>query len=188
MKHVILTAAAAAALLAVPAPAQTPVRVGGFDSVELRGGGDILIRHGAEHRVTLLRGDPSLASFEVERDGTLVIQPCRTSCRNQNLRVEVVTPEVEAVAINGGGSIRIEGGFPREDSLAVAINGGGTIDARAVRARSVAAAINGGGLIRTSAERSLAASIRGGGAVRYLGDPEKTVSIRGGGTVTPDRP
>ena len=187
MNKLILIAAAGAAALAVPASAQTPIRVGGFDSVELRGGGEIVIRHGSQHRVTLLRGDPNLASFDVRHDGTLVIRPCRTSCRNQRLSVEVVTPEIEGVAINGGGMIRVEGRFPQEDSFAVAINGGGNIDARAVPARSVAASINGGGLIRTHAQRSLAASIRGGGAVTYTGDPRTTVSINGGGTVSRDR-
>ena len=180
-------AAALLALASIPAAAQTPIAVPRFDSVELRGGGELVIRHGPQQRVTLISGNRALAGFEVERDGKLVIRACRTSCRRQNLRVEVVTPELDAVAINGGGSIRIDGRFPREDSFAVAINGGGTIDARAVPARNVAAAINGGGRIRTAPERSLAASIRGGGAILYTGDPETAVSIRGGGTVTRDR-
>jgi hypothetical protein len=191
MNKPILAAAlalAAAGAAAIPgAVAQTPISVGRFEGIELRGGGEIVIRHGAQQRVTMLSGDRALASFEVDRQNRLVIRPCRTSCRNQRLRVEIVTPRLEAVAIHGGGSIRAEGGFPAEDDVAVAIHGGGTIDTRAVRGRSVAAAIVGGGLIRVAARDNLAASIHGGGAIRYVGNPQRTVSIHGGGAVTADR-
>ncbi|HEX8193910.1 MAG TPA: DUF2807 domain-containing protein [Allosphingosinicella sp.] len=188
MNKLILAAAALAGIAAVPgATAQTPISVPRFQGIELRGGGEMIIRHGAQQRVTLLSGDRALAGFDVDRQGTLVVRPCRTSCRNQRLRVEVVTPRLEAVAIRGGGTIRAEGGFPAADDVAVAVHGGGTIDTRAVPRRDVAAAVVGGGLIRVAAQRSLAASITGGGAIRYLGDPQKSVAIHGGGTVTPDR-
>jgi hypothetical protein len=179
--------AAAALALAAPAASQTPIRVGTFDAIELRGVGELVIRHGAEQRVTLLEGDRALAGFEVDEQGTLVIRACRTSCRNQRLRVEIVTPEVEAVAIHGGGAIRIERGFPAGDNLAVAVHGGGAIDARALPARNVAAAVSGGGSIRTAPGENLAASIRGGGAILYTGDPETAVSVRGGGAVSRER-
>jgi len=186
MNRIILAGAAALAL-AAPAAAQTPIRVGAFDSIELRGGGEVIVRYGREHRVTLTAGDPKLASIEVDRDRDLVIRPCRTSCRNQRLRVEIVTPALNAVAIHGGGTIRTEGAFPGRGSLALAVNGGGSLDARSLRADTVAAAINGGGRIRTSPGRTLAASVHGGGAVLYSGDPRTTVSINGGGTVSRDR-
>jgi hypothetical protein len=181
--------AAAAVLLpgsaAVPdATAQTPISVARFKGIELRGGGELVVRHGAQQRVTLLSGDRAQAGFDVDRQGTLVVRPCRTTCRNQRLRVEIVTPDLEAVAIRGGGSIRAEGGFPAGDDVAVAIHGGGTIDTRAVPRRTVAASIVGGGLIRVAARQTLAASIMGGGAIRYTGDPRTTVSINGGGAVT----
>jgi len=186
----LIVAAAALLPLAVAIPgatAQTPISVGRFDAIELRGGGDLVIRHGAQQRVTLLQGDRNLAGFDIERGRTLVIRPCRSSCRNQRLRVEVVTPRIDAIAIHGGGTIRAEGAFPAEANLAVAIGGGGTLDARAITGTNVAAAINGGGLIRTSASRSLAAVISGGGTISYRGNPEKTVAINGGGTVVPER-
>jgi hypothetical protein len=147
----------------------------------------VIIRHGADQRVTLISGDPALAAIEVERDGDLVIRPCRRSCRNQRLVVEVVTPRIEAVAITGGGAIRVEGGFPAHRALALAVTGGGTLDARQLHAADVATSVSGGGRIRTSPGRTLAASVRGGGAVLYTGDPHRTVVIDGGGSVTRDR-
>jgi hypothetical protein len=168
-----------------PAPAQSPVVVPRFDSVELNGGGTVTIRHGATQRVTLLRGDLSTSEFTVDRNGTLEIRSCRESCRNYRLEVEIVTPEIEAVAINGGGHFAAEGDFPARDDLAIAINGGGSINMQAVPSNDVAAAIRGGGVISANARRSLAASIQGGGAIRYLGDPSVSSSIRGGGVVEP---
>jgi hypothetical protein len=179
--------AAAAALLTFPAAAQTPVSVAVFDSLQLHGGGEVVLRHGPEQRVTLLEGDPEFASIEVERDGDLVIRPCRRSCRDQRLRVEVVTPRIDAVAITGGGLIRAEGRFPARESVALAVTGGGTIDARALTADNVFTAVTGGGRIRTAPRETLVAAVRGGGAILYSGDPDKTVAIDGGGTVTRDR-
>ena len=182
MKPLLLAAATLA--LAVPAAAQTPVAVPAFDSIELRGGGHVTIRHGARQRVTLVRGNTEMTQFRVDRNGQLTIQACVRRCRNYDLRIEIVTPEVDAAAIHGGGAIRTEGSFPGQSSLAVAINGGGAIDVRSVAARNVAASIRGGGVIRTDARDSLAASINGGGAITYLGNPTTTVSINGGGTVS----
>jgi hypothetical protein len=183
----MIFAAAIAAALVAPAAAQTPIRVAAFDSLQLHGGGEVILRHGAEQRVTLLEGDPNLASIGVERDGDLVIRPCRRSCRNQRLRVVVVTPRIDAVAITGGGLIRTEGPFPARESVALAITGGGTLDARALAADDVVTAVTGGGSIRTTPRETLVAAVRGGGTILYSGDPAKTVAIDGGGSVTRDR-
>jgi len=185
MTKLIFTAALLAA--AIPAAAQTPIRVAAFDSIELRGGGEVIVRHGSEQRVTVTGGDPDLASIEVDSEHDLVIRPCRKSCRNQRLTVEVVTPALDAIAISGGGRVRTEGGFAARTTLALAVNGGGSLDARTMRADTVAGAVTGGGQIRTSPARTLAAAIRGGGAITYTGDPQTVVSIHGGGTVTRER-
>ncbi|MEA3042073.1 MAG: hypothetical protein QOC65_1562 [Sphingomonadales bacterium] len=187
MTRTLFAATLAIAALAMPLAAQTPVRVASFDSLQLRGGGEIVLRHGPEQRVTLLEGDPELASIAVERDGDLVIRPCRRSCRNQRLRVEVVTPRIDAVAITGGGLIRTEGRFPARESVALAVTGGGTLDARALTADNVVTAVTGGGSIRTTPRQTLVAAVRGGGTILYSGDPDKTVVIDGGGSVTRDR-
>jgi hypothetical protein len=187
MNKKLLILGLALPLAVLPAAAQTPVSVPRFDSLELRGGGEVIVRHGPQQRVTVLRDDARQASFDVQRDGKLVIRACRSSCRQQHLRVEIVTPDLEAVAITGGGSISGEGRFPAGRDFAAAITGGGSIDARAFPASSVAAAIHGGGRIRTAPQAHLTAAIHGGGAITYTGDPRTTVAINGGGTVTRDR-
>jgi hypothetical protein len=177
--------ALAALLIAAPSAAQTPVSVGRFDSVELRGGGRVTIRHGAAQRVTLLSGNTEMSSFSVDRNGRLVIRACVRSCSNYRLEVEIVTPQLEGIAISGGGSIRTESGFAERRGLTLAINGGGELDATAVPAANVSASVNGGGAILTRARTTLAASIHGGGAIRYRGDPAVSAAINGGGTVRP---
>ena len=181
MKTIAIAIAALAAV--APAAAQTPISLPAFDSVELRGGGRVTIRHGASQSVTLVRGNRDMTRFAVDRSGRLRIDACVRSCRNYDLAVEIVTPGLEGVAIQGGGSLRAEGGFGRRESLAAAISGGGLIDATALSAERVAASVNGGGTIRTHARQSLAVTINGGGSVVYEGDPAVTSRINGGGTV-----
>ena len=97
--------AAALGAVAVPAAAQTPVPVSAFDSIELRGGGTLTVRQGDRQQVSLISGNLETTRFSVDEDGQLTILACRRSCRNYRLRVEVVTPDVDALAIHGGGSI-----------------------------------------------------------------------------------
>ena len=170
-------------LAAAPSATQTPVSVGRFDSVDLRGGGRVTIRHGDTQRVTLLRGNTEMSRLSVDRDGKLEIRACVRSCSNYRLEVEIVTPQLEAIAITGGGSIQTESGFAERRDLALAICSDGELDATAVPAVNVAASVHGGGAILTRARGTLAASINGGGTIRYRGDPAVTAAVNGGGTV-----
>jgi putative autotransporter adhesin-like protein len=180
-----MIAALAAVFAVAPAPAQTPVAVPAFDSIELRGGGHVTVRHGPSHQVRLVRGNIETTRFSVDAEGKLRIDACRRSCRGYRLEVEIVTPELDGAAIEGGGVIRAEGDFPDRGMLALAVSGGGAIDLTAIESGSVAAAVRGGGAIRTHARNSLLASISGGGSITYLGDPRVTSAIEGGGAVGP---
>lgn len=171
-----------------PATAQTSVPVGHFDALELRGGGSVVIRRGERHRVTLIRGNLETTAVELDtargNERSLVIRACRTSCRDYDLRIEIVTPDIDAVAITGGGAVRVEPGFARQGNLALAVIGGGAIDATALPASNVAASVRGGGSIRTAPTAALAASVSGGGAILYSGNPQVVTSVHGGGAVT----
>lgn len=182
----ILTLLALAAALPLASASAEPVPVAGFRSIELVGGGTLIVRPGSTQRVELVEGSRGVSDFEV-RNGTLRIRACRTSCRDYRLRVEVTTPRVEGLAITGGGSVRVQPGFRPQDRLAVAITGGGSIDADAVQANGVAASIRGGGSIDVHARSTLTASVQGGGSIDYRGDPRVTTAIQGGGSVRPVR-
>jgi len=187
-RRLIATAALSLAA-ASAAPAAEIVSLPRFQSIELNGGGRVVIRHGAAQRVSILNGSSDYTSIRVIRRGSrdsdrLVIRACNARCpQHYNLQIEIVTPDVSAVAINGGGEILVDPGFPREQDVAAAVEGGGRIDLRALPARNVAASVSGGGELLVSARDSLAASVNGGGAVRYWGNPAVSTSIDGGGIV-----
>lgn len=167
------------------ASAETVVPVAKFTGVELHGGGAINIRQGAVQRVTLVRGDPAVATFEVNSRGRLIVSPCRGFCwGSHHLEVDIETPDLNAAEIHGGGHIVAKGAFTPQSAVSVAIHGGGDIDLRDVPAQSASAAIHGGGKISVAAQNSLDAEIYGGGAIRYAGHPTVSSSIHGGGSVS----
>jgi len=176
---------ALALAVSAPAVATELVPVRPFRSVELRGGGNVVVVPGPVQRVMIVDGSSRFTRFRVERDGQLKIDTCNERCpRLYHLRIEIQSPSVPDLAISGGGAIAVEGGFRPQSELSVAIDGGGKIDGRAVDAGAVSAAVNGGGDIAVH-PRTLTAAVHGGGAIRYIGNPQVTTAIAGGGHVGP---
>jgi hypothetical protein len=170
---------------AVPAIAAETVPVSSFRQIELRGGGNILVRPAAVQRVTIVEGSSQFTRTQVDRDGRLRIEACNSQCpRNYRLRIVVDTPNVEGLAIRGGGTITAARGFRTQRNLATAIMGGGRLDARDIASTHVAAAVNGGGELLVSPVADLAAAVRGGGAIRYTGNPQVSSAISGGGSIS----
>jgi hypothetical protein len=160
------------------------VSVEPFRSVELRGGGHVVLRHGAIQRVTILEGSTQFTHFHVTYDGQLVIDACDSNCpRHYDLEVEIVTPRIDGVAIDGGGKVESDRSFGRQEAIGVAIQGGGHIDLRTIDAGHADAAVNGGGRIALRAERSLEAAVNGGGNISYWGNPSVTSAVSGGGSI-----
>ena len=167
-----------------PALAVETVPVPSFRSVELRGGGEVVVRPGPVQRVTILDGSSQFTRMYVVRDRQLRIDVCNNRCpQRYRLRVEIQSPQMPDVAISGGGAIRALDGFAPQRQLSAAIHGGGAIDVRAVEASSVSAAVNGGGRISVNPRNSLSAAVNGGGEVRYAGNPEVSMAVHGGGLV-----
>lgn len=167
-----------------PAIASETIRVPHFRQIELRGGGNVIVRPGPVQRVTLVEGSTQFTSIRVESNGRLRIDTCNERCPQlYRMRLEIQMPEIPDLAIQGGGAIGVQPGFAAGSDLSAAVNGGGRIDARAIDAASVSAAVNGGGDIFVRARSTLSAAINGGGAVRYVGHPQVSSAIRRGGAV-----
>ncbi len=175
-----------AAFAALPAAAETVVPVEHFDSVELEGGGHVTLVHGASQQVRLLKGSTQYTSFRVRSGQKLVIEACNGNCPPvYDLEIEIATPDIQAVAIDGGGHIESRGAFPGQQHLAVAIDGGGNIDVRSIEATNANAAIDGGGHVKLTAKGNLTAAIGGGGHIEYWGNPKNvTQAVDGGGEVS----
>jgi hypothetical protein len=184
MKLMPTSAFLCAALLSAPTWAQSIVPTPHFDSIELEGGGHVVVRNGDAQQVRLIQGSTQFTHFTVEDGGKLRIEACNHDCpHHYDLEIEITTPRVDGLAIDGGGDIESQGEFPAPHSLALAIEGGGKIDARAINAQQASAAIDGGGVIRLSAASELNAAIDGGGDIVYWGNPHVTQAIDGGGAV-----
>ena len=167
--------------------AGTVLNVGPFDAIELRNGGQVVVRHGPARRVTLVEGDASIVRVAVD-NGRLRIDHCRDCRHDRRMKLEVVVPALTALSIESGGTIVVADGFPDQPDLALAVAHGGRIDARALAADAVAAAVAQGGLIYTAPRRRLGASVNQGGMIFYWGDPSVTPAISGGGGVVRGRP
>jgi hypothetical protein len=177
---------AMAFVASVPALSAEVVPVRHFDSVELRGGGNVSVRPGPVERVTILEGSTEFSHIYVEREGNLKIDTCIRNCPHQyRLRVEIQSPRVPVLAVTGGGAMNVAGGFGPVRALTAAVSGGGQIDTRAVNANVVTAAVNGGGEMLVRAGSVLTGAVNGGGIIRYWGDPQVTSAIDGGGAIRP---
>ena len=156
-----------------------------FGSVELRGGGEVMLVPGPRQLVTIVGGSSQISRIRVERGGVLRIDSCIDRCPpNYRLRVEIQSPRVPDLAVDGGGLIMAGNGFRPQGSLSAALNGGGKIDARSLDAEHVSAAVNGGGELLVSPRRVLSAAVNGGGHIFYWGNPAVSSAIRGGGKVS----
>jgi len=180
----ILFLAAAASLAATAATAGETIAVGPFRSIELRGGGQVYVHRGDQRRVTLVSGSTQYTSFTMEDGQTLVIDACDHSCPNGNydLRIDIATPDLQGVAVDGGGTI-VGAANLTASRLGTAVDGGGNIDMRAVHADAVNAAVNGGGKIKVYAGSTLHAAVSGGGLIQYWGNPRVSSAVSGGGDV-----
>jgi hypothetical protein len=186
MVRSILPLFTAALLASAPVLAAELVPVPQFDSVELRGGGKVVIVPGPAERVRIVEGSSRFTRIHVERNRRLKIDICNRDCpRNYRLRVEIQSPRVPVLAVDGGGAINVAPGFGGQHQLVAAVNGGGVIDTRAINAADVTAAVNGGGQLLVRAASRLTGAVHGGGTVRYWGNPQVTCAIHGGGSIRP---
>jgi len=172
------------AFAATPLAAAEPVPVPAFRSVELRGGGSVIIRPGPAQQVTIVEGSSQFTRMRVDGSGKLKIDACNERCpRHYRLTIEIRSPSVPDAAIAGGGTITAAPGFAPQGEIAVAVNGGGQIDVRALSVANVSAAVNGGGRILTGRSSSLSAAVNGGGEIRYASSRSVSSAIHGGGSV-----
>jgi hypothetical protein len=173
-----------ALVASAPLLAVETIPVPEFRSVQLRGGGEVVVRPGPVQQVTILEGSSQFTQVYMERSGKLRIDACNRQCpQRYRLKIEIRSPSLPDVAISGGGSIYAGTGFATQRHLAAAVNGGGTVDVRAVDAFDISAAVNGGGQIFVRARNSLSAAVSGGGQIRYSGNPQVSMAVQGGGLV-----
>jgi Putative auto-transporter adhesin, head GIN domain len=163
--------------------AATDVPAGEFQSVELRNGGRVVIRHGAVQRVTIAEGDERYTRVRLADGKRLIVDRTGDCPRGHRVSVEITTPHLAAARVSNGGSIVVSGAFPAQTSIEASVDQGGTVDVRSIRADDVEATVYSGGRIFATAERTLEASVESGGAITYWGGARVRRSVRDGGVV-----
>jgi hypothetical protein len=178
--------------------------VGAFNSVELAGSNNVLIRVGDKQSV-VVRGDGNLldrVTTDVQ-SGTLVVANTPGSfTTNSPMSVAVTIPTLSALTLSGSGNIVVDGvkaesltvSLPGSGTLTgsgsamrldVTVSGSGTVQFTQLVANDVRAIVSGSGSIFVTATKGLDASVSGSGAILYTGNPQDvTKSVTGTGAIT----
>ncbi len=184
-------------------PAAQARHVATFDSVELAGSNNVVIRVGGKKSV-VVRADENLldrVTTEVE-SGKLVIANTPGSLTTKSpMSVEVTVPVLNALTLTGSGNIVVNGietqglkvtlpgsgtltGSGTVKRLDVTVGGSGTVQFARLVANDVRAVVSGSGSIFITATKSLDASVSGDGAILYRGNPQHvTKSVTGTGAI-----
>jgi hypothetical protein len=184
------------------ATAQTR-EVAAFNSIELAGANNVVIRVGEKQSV-VVKADDNLVNRVTTKvkAGALVIGNTPGSITTESpMSVEVTLPSLSAVALKGSGNILVSG--LKTESLTVILSGSGNVfgsgsatsldvtvsgsgNARLTRlvANNVHAVVSGFGAIFVTATKRLDASILGSGTILYAGDPQDVAqSVTGSGAI-----
>lgn len=164
---------ATSALLCTAALAGTDVTVPPFSSLNANSGADVKLIYGPKQRVTVIKGDLKKGKIQVTNGHTLEISGCKGwfCWGNHSFDVEVVTPNIDAVAASSGADVTASGNFPKQPHLAAHANSGGDVDLAAIPAQTVDVQANSGGSVRVKALSTLNAQANSGGDVTYSGHP-----------------
>lgn len=185
-------------------PATQAREVAAFNSVELSGSNNVVIRVGEQQSVVVRADDNLLDRVTTEvQSGTLVIANTPGSMTTKSpMSVEVNVPTLTALSLTGSGNIVVNGieaeslevalpgsgtltGSGTTTRLDVTVGGSGTVEFTQLVANDVRAAVSGSGSIFVTATKRLDASVSGSGAIIYVGNPQDvTKSVTGTGAIT----
>ena len=185
-------------------PATQARDVVAFNSVELAGSNNVVIRVG-ENQSVVVRADANLldrVTTEVQ-SGRLVVANIPGSFTTKSpMSVEVTVPTLNALTLTGSGNIAVNGieteslevtlpgsgtltGIGTATRLDVTVSGSGTVQFTRLVADNVRAVVSGSGSIFIAATKTLDASVPGSGAILYVGNPQEvTKSVTGSGAIT----
>lgn len=185
-------------------PATQAREVAAFNSVELAGSNNVLIRVGEKQSVVVKADDNLLHRVTTTvQAGKLVIANTPGSLTTKSpMSVEITVPALTALTLAGSGNIVFNGiethslavnlpgsgtltGNGTATRLEVTVSGSGTVQFTRLVAKDVRAVVSGSGSIFVTATRSLDASVSGSGAILYTGSPQDvTKSVTGNGAIT----
>jgi hypothetical protein len=172
-----------------------------FTGVELAGSNTVVVHVGGPQSVAVV-GDDNLVGriTTVVRNGRLVIDDTGEISTRAPMRVAVSVPSLDAVVLDGAGTLTVDGVTSEEFSAELAgdgtlavtggaervsavLTGTGTLDLHELAATDGTAQLQGTGTIRVHVTSMLEAALTGTGSILYRGDPTVTMHNTGTGTV-----
>lgn len=174
-----------------------------FNSIDCNGSNEIRVFRDTVYRVIVTGYQNLVPAYTTNvSGGKLRLEyEDNTRVRNDNISVDVYTPDVNNITLNGSGNIRINPGFEGvfggeingSGNLYLAggdfrqatyrVKGSGNISARNAVADTVHATISGSGNIELTVVDYLVARISGSGNIDYWGSPVADIDISGSGRV-----
>jgi hypothetical protein len=175
-----------------------------FDSVELAGGNNVVIRVGEKQSVVVKADDNLLdrVTTEVQSRKLVIANTPGSLTTKSPMSVEVNVPTLTALTLTGSGNIVVDGveaesleltlpgsgtltGSGTATRLDVTVGGSGTVQFTGLVATDVRALVSGSGSIFITATKTLDASASGSGAILYAGNPQEiTQNVTGTGAIT----
>jgi hypothetical protein len=185
-------------------PATQARDVAAFNSVELAGSNNVVIRVGEKQSVVVRADDNLIDRVTTEvQSGKLVIANTPGSFTTKSpMSVEVDVPTLTALTLTGSGNIVVDGiaaetlevtlpgsgtltGSGSATRLDVTVGGSGTVQFTRLVANDVRAVLSGSGSIFITATKTLDASVSGSGSILYAGNPQDvTKRVSGSGAIT----
>lgn len=179
--------------------------VGEFKKIDVDGSTNVTVVKDNEYHVIVSGYGNLLPAYETRLKGErlhLGYKPGYVNIRNDNIRVEVHTPYVDEVQINGSGNVNVNSGYDLNNFRAEVngsgdmtisgnfykefeayINGSGTIDAETTEVNRANVKISGSGNMYLRVIDYLDARITGSGDIYYYGNPTAVIEISGSGNV-----
>jgi hypothetical protein len=185
---------------------QTETRqVGVFHNVRIDGAAKVNIKIGDEPALTVTADDNILPIITTDVRGDTLVISCEDNVSYSpkvGVTVEITTPALSAVEINGSGDVNVTdlkaqkfsaiirgSGDVRAtgsaDTINAEIKGSGDIKLGELQAKSGSVSVAGSGNATVNVSDQLNVSVAGSGDIRYKGSPKIQKSIAGSGSVKP---
>lgn len=152
-----------------------------FTELSVRGAVQAQVRIGQPQSVSLIGDDNVIRVIKTEvRDDRLAVEPEKSYNSNLPLRLEIVVPDLDWVAVSGASTVQVSGSAGEVDAEA---SGASRTRLQDLSAREAEVDATGASTIEVTVSERLTGSASGASTVTYAGDPDVRVSTSGGSNV-----
>jgi len=177
--------------------------VAGFNSVKLKGTGQVMIEENGSESLTITADDNLMPYLTTEINGSQLVLGTKDNTNlnpSKDIIYKLAVKDLNAIEMGGVGSVDAKG--IRTEKLKVVLGGSGSISAsgtageqeimlagegnyhgKDLQSKAASISIMGTGDAVLNASEKLDANIMGSGSIKYVGDPVVTQHILGSGSI-----